>query len=161
MVMESSRPSEPAAARCAGPFDRLAPADLQALLALGRPRSFRAEETVLAQGQHNGALFFVQSGLLHVRRRGKGRAVHLGRLEPGAFCGEISLFDPGATTAAVEALSDGKLTEIRRSDLERFIAARLAAGVQLLTGLIEEMARRLRRTDERLVDTIFWGGVLK
>lgn len=144
-----------------GPLRVLSAEELQALFEFSRRVSCRTDEVVLRQGQHNGSLFLVQKGILHVRRFGEGREVLLGRLEEGGFFGDISLFDPGPTTAAVVAVSPAELVEIRGEDLQRFIDARPVAAARFLSGLLKEMANRLRRTDERLIEAIFWGGLLK
>ena len=120
---------------------------------------FVKDQEVLRQGQHNASLFVVQDGLLHVRRRVKDHDTMLGRLEPGTFFGEISLFDPGPTTASVRALSNGTLIQIGREHLDHFVERRPAAGAKLMTALLEEVASRLRRTDQRLDDSILWGGL--
>jgi CRP-like cAMP-binding protein len=135
--------------------------DLDELTRCTRTVPFRKDDEVLAQGQRNGALYLVLDGLLHVRRRIKTRDVLLGRLEPGAFFGEISLFDPGPTTASVRALSEGELLEIGRPALARFRERRPAAAATVLMHLLEEMSKRLRRTDERLADSVLWGGLLR
>jgi CRP/FNR family transcriptional regulator len=144
-----------------GLLSRMADDDLRALIDCCRSVPFQKDDEVLPQGGDSTSLFFVQDGLLHVTREAKGRRVLLGRLEPGSFFGEISLFDPGPTTAAVRAVSDGVLLELHREQLERFLAQRPAAGADLLVAILEEMARRMRLTDERLADTIFWGGLLR
>jgi CRP/FNR family cyclic AMP-dependent transcriptional regulator len=144
-----------------GPLRVLSADELQALFAFSRRLSCRTDQVVLQQGQHNGSLFLVQKGILHVRRYAEGREVLLGRLEQGGFFGDISLFDPGPTTAAVVAVSPAELVEIGGEDLRRFIDARPVAAARLLSELLREMAHRLRRTDERLVEAIFWGGLLK
>ncbi|HSD11689.1 MAG TPA: cyclic nucleotide-binding domain-containing protein [Candidatus Binatia bacterium] len=122
---------------------------------------FRSDEEILRQGQYNASLFLVEEGLLHVRREAKGRNVLLGRLEPGSFFGEISLFDPGPTTATVHALTDGELLELPRHRFDEFRNRCPSAGAVILLGILEQVAARLRRTDERLVDSIMWGGLLK
>lgn len=116
---------------------------------------------ILNQDQLNSTLYVVMKGLLHVRRYAKGRQVLLGRLGPGSFFGDMSIFDPGPTSAAVVATSEGQLIEITNAHLERFKQVRPAAAAELLTGLLELMAQRLRRTDDRLVEAIFWGGLLQ
>lgn len=144
-----------------GPLARLSEDDIKALLGCARQRSFKADEVILEQDRLNSTLFIVMKGLLHVRRYAKGRQVLLGRLGPGSFFGDMSIFDPGPTSAAVVATAEGQLIEITSADLERFKGVRPAAAAELLTGLLELMAQRLRRTDERLVEAIFWGGLLK
>ena len=135
--------------------------DLRTLAECAQRVTVKKDQEVLHQGQRNGSLFLVADGLLHVRVHSKGHDVLLGRLEPGSFFGEISLFDPGPTTASVHAVSDGHLIEVSRAALERFVARCPAAGAQVLARMLEGMATRLRRADERLIDTIMWGGLLK
>ncbi|MFN8644887.1 MAG: cyclic nucleotide-binding domain-containing protein [Candidatus Binatia bacterium] len=143
------------------PLSRLSTAEVEALLAAGSRRSVRVDEIVLAQGVSDPSLYVVTNGVLHVRRQAEGRQVLLGRIEPGGFFGEISLFDPGPTTAAVVAASNGELVQLSRAQLGDFAAASPAIVVNVLVGLLEGMAQRLRRTDERLVEAIFWGGLMR
>jgi len=152
----------PELAKRPGPLAHLSQDEVRALLACGTPRGFRIDEVVLEQGRTNGSLFIIVDGMLHVRRSGpQGKSVLLGRLEPGSFFGEISLFDPGPTTAAVVGVSAGELVAIRREQLENFGRAHPRALADLLTGLLEEVTHRLRRMDDRLVDAILWGGLLR
>lgn len=144
-----------------GPLAQLSEEEARVLTDCSRPRAFKVDETVLEQGQLNGSLFVVLTGLLHVRRRAEGRSVLLGRLEPGAFFGDISIFDPGPTTADVIGVGPGTLIEITSEHLDQFMAVQPGAAARLLRALLEEMAHRLRRTDERLVEAIFWGGLLR
>ena len=55
----------------------------------------------------------------------KEREILLGRLEPGSFFGEISLFNPGPTTAAVRGVSNGDLLILRRDQFDFLASIRL------------------------------------
>lgn len=135
--------------------------DVTALLNCAGHRAFKKDEEVLQQGQRNASLFLVQEGLLHVRRRLKDREILLGRLEPGNFFGEITLFNPGLTTASVRGVSDGDLLILRRDQFDDFLGLRPHAGLQMVSRILAEMGNRLRQTDERLFDTLMWGGLVK
>lgn len=143
------------------PLSRLQPEEVDALLAAGTRRSFKVDEVVLEQGVTDPSLYIVTAGVLHVRRLAEGRQVLLGRVEPGGFFGEISLFDPGPTTAAVAAASNGELVQLTRAQLQELAERSPAIVINVLIGLLEGMAQRLRRTDERLVEAIFWGGLMR
>lgn len=143
------------------PLSRLQPEEVDALLAAGSRRSFKVDEVVLEQGVTDPSLYIVTAGVLHVRRLAEGRQVLLGRVEPGGFFGEISLFDPGPTTAAVAAASNGELVQLTRAQLQELAERSPAIVINVLIGLLEGMAQRLRRTDERLVEAIFWGGLMR
>lgn len=147
--------------RPAGLLARLSPSDHQSLIDCGERVTYRVEQEIVSQGGTNGSIYFVLDGLLHVRRKVGKRELLLGRLEPGGFFGEVTLFDPGPATASVRAVSDVILLRLEREQLERFISAAPVGGAALLLGLMEEMATRLRRADNRLSDAIVWGGLLK
>ncbi len=144
-------------------FAGLADSDLEAFARHCQPHPFKRGDEVLPQGrrQPDPSLYIVREGLLHVRRQVKEHDVLLGRLEPGSAFGEVSLFDRGPTTARVVALTDGALVAMPRSALDRFTEAHPAAANHIYVAILEEMAERLRRTDERLGDTIVWGMLLR
>ncbi len=144
-----------------GFLSSLSESDLEALLAGARRVPFRKDQNILTQGAPNASLFVVQEGLLHVVRTVGGKQVFLGRLEPGAFFGELSLFDPGLTAAAVHTASDGVLLEISRACLDHFMAAHPAAGVELLRRMLQDVAHRLRAADERLADSVVWSNLMR
>ena len=141
------------------PLSRLEPAEVDSLLSAGTRRSFRVDEVVLQQGVTDPTLYIVTQGVLHVRRQAEGRQVLLGRVEAGGFFGEISLFDPGPTTASVVAATNGEVVQLSRTQLQDFAEQSPGVVVNVLVGLLEGMSQRLRRTDERLVEAIFWGGL--
>lgn len=131
--------------------------DAAALVGSADRRNVAIDQEVIKQGQHNDTLYIVEQGLLHVRRHSQGHEVLLGRLEAGSVFGEVSLFDPGPTTASVRAASSASLICIGRHHLDAFIAKHPAAAAQVLLAIVAEMAQRVRRLDERLVDSIVWG----
>jgi CRP/FNR family transcriptional regulator, cyclic AMP receptor protein len=143
-----------------GFLSALSDEDLQALLACTKRIPFQKGQEILKQGQRNASLFVVQEGLLHARRVAGGREIFLGRLEPGNFFGELSLFDPGPTAAAVDAVSDGVVLEISRACLEEFLSHHPVAAAEILQSILKDVSHRLRRADERLSDTVVWGGLL-
>lgn len=125
-----------------------------ALETFARRRQFDKDDVILRQGQRNSSLFIVRSGLLHARMRVDDVDTMLGRLEPHSFFGEISVFDPGATSATVIALTRGELIQIERDQLLRFVETHPAAGARLLMRLLQVIAQRVRNTDDRLGDAL-------
>jgi len=135
--------------------------DRQALLCHAEQITFRKGDDLLRDGQANGSLFIVLEGLLHVLRPSTDREILLGRLQEGSCFGEISLFDPGPVTGTVRAASDGVAIELRRDEVRDFATQRPSAAVALLVAIATEMAKRIRQVDQRLVDSILWGGLMK
>lgn len=138
-------------------FGSLSETELQSLVGLLREVPFEKDHIVIRQGQPHSSLFLVADGMLHVQRQVEQRQVFLGRLEKGGFFGEIGLFDPGTATATVRGLNKGKLLEIRGEDFDRFLDKNPAAGCRILKAMMAEMSKRLRRVNQRLSDSLFWG----
>lgn len=152
---------EPESILSIGLLEGFSPDDLAAIADCATVVHYRKDDDVLREGQRNGSLFLIQSGLLHVRRKVQSSHTMLGRLEPGSFFGEISVFHPGPTTATVHAMTDGVLLRLEGDSLRAFIDRRPAAGAHLLRRILEEMAARLRSADERMTEAIVWGGLLR
>jgi CRP-like cAMP-binding protein len=144
-----------------GLLAEFSPDDLEAIAQCATIVHVRKGDEIIREGQRNGALFIVQSGLLHVRRRVEESHTLLGRLEPGNFFGEISVFHPGPTTATVHAVTDGVLLRLQRENLLAFVDRCPRAGARLLQHILEQMAARLRSADERMTEAIIWGGLLR
>jgi len=123
-------------------------------------RDFRKDDQLLAAHRHNASLFIITNGLVHARLDMQGGDTLLARLGPGNFFGEVSVFDPGETSARVVAVTDGSLLEIDRNSLRRFIEQHPAAGSNFLMRLVQEIARRIRRSDERLGDAVLLNRML-
>lgn len=137
------------------------PDELEAIARCASVVRYRKDEEILREGQRNGSLFMVQSGLLHVRRKVEDSHTLLGRLEAGSFFGEISVFHPGPTTATIHAMTDGVLLRMQRDNLLAFVEQCPKAGAELLRRMLEETAARLRAADERMTEAIIWGGLLR
>jgi CRP-like cAMP-binding protein len=140
-----------------GFFAALTEAEIKTLLGMAREVSFEREQTVIRQGQPHSSLYLIAEGMLHVNRKAERSEVFLGRLEKGGFFGEIGLFDPGTATASIRAMEKSRLFEISREKFQEFIETNPALACKVLSAMMVEMARRLRRVDQRLVDSFFWG----
>jgi len=139
-----------------GLLSTLSDDELRAFFECGIRKVIARNQDVLRQGQRNGSLFLVLEGALRILRTIDRNDLTLGRLEPGSFFGEISLFDPGPATATVRAAGRSVVVEIRREHLDHYVAAHPQPGARVLLALLEDVARRFRHTDERLRDLVHW-----
>lgn len=142
-------------------FETLTPQEIDAVLAAAQKVSFEKDQDIIRQGSHHGSLYIVESGVLHVRRQTGSSQVLLGRIEKGGFFGEIGLFDPGAATASIRAMDKGSLWEIRKENFETILEKHPSIGCRILRAMMQEMAKRLRRVDQRLSDSVYWGAAMK
>ena len=132
-------------------LDRLAPSDRTALLGAGRPRHYRAGETVFVAGDRGGFVVLITAGRAKVTvTSSAGSETVLSLRGPGDLIGELSAVDEEATTrsATVVALDPIVCRVVRNGEFRTLLAARPAIALELL----RMVATRLRSSDRRLVD---------
>jgi CRP/FNR family transcriptional regulator len=119
-------------------------------------REVKSGEKIIVEGESVDSLFLITKGTAHVRRRAQIREVLLGRIGVGGFFGEINLFDPSVATATVVAVGATRLAVIPHEALRQFMEANPAAGYKITSSLLGEVSRRLRLTNQRLVNAVYW-----
>jgi CRP/FNR family transcriptional regulator, cyclic AMP receptor protein len=132
--------------------------DLDAFGALLTFQDLPAKQQLVAEGEPIHALFLVAQGVVHVRRFARKREVLLGRIGAGGFFGEINLFDPGTATASVYAMTDVTVGRIGYETMRTYMAQNPTAGYQIASALLREVSHRLRLTNERFVNAVYWAG---
>jgi len=135
----------------------LTDAQLESLATRAEDVPFAAGDEILEQGKPNDRLYVIASGTLHASRARAGDDIEFGRLGAGNFFGELSAFDPGPTTGGVRAITDGTMVRIRLAALDEFAKSNPTAGVEIYRRLLEQVAHRLRESDERASDLVTWG----
>lgn len=127
---------------------------LAAVEAMLRPRALPSGASVFREGDQGSSLFVVRSGTVGVYHRGPPGEpdVKLTRLGPGDFFGEMTLIEMQPRSASVTAESDAELLELRSADLYRLYQQDMKSYVLVLLNMNRELCRRLRRTNERLVE---------
>lgn len=130
--------------------------DLADFVALLRVRDCKSGERIIEEGTPPDSFYIVCDGVVHVRRRANTREMLMGRIGAGGFFGEVNLFDPGMATATIVAMKKVQLAVIGYDEFRRFMEERPTAGYQIASGLMRELSQRLRATNARLVNAIFW-----
>ena len=130
--------------------------DLSAFGALLKPRTCKSGERILEEGGSPTSFCIVCDGVVHVRRRANTREMLMGRIGAGGYFGEINLFDPGVATATILAMKTVQLAEVGYAEFRQFMDEHPRAGYLIASGLMRELARRLRATNQRLVNAVFW-----
>jgi len=99
-----------------------------------KPRHVVGGEVVVWHGEKGESLFLVHSGQVAVAvPNDKGEHVHLAKIGPGGFFGELSLLDSGPRTATVRALEDCELLELNRAQFMQFLLAKPDAALDMLS----------------------------
>ncbi len=121
-------------------------------------RNFAPRERIIEEGTQVHSLYLICDGVVHIRRLAQKREMLLGRLGVGGFFGEINLFDPGVATASIYAMKPTTVAFVDYESLRAFMAANPTTGYKMVSGMMTEMARRLRTTSARLVNVSYWSG---
>ena len=107
---------------------------------------------IFRQGDTGDRLYVISAGKVKLGQHSSdGRENLLAVLGPGEVVGELSLFDPGPRSATATAVVDSELYELGHQLFVRW----LAVNPEAAPGIIADLARRLRQTDEALADLVF------
>ncbi len=114
--------------------------------------SLRRGEILFAEGDEGDQLYVVFEGKIKLgRRSGDGREYLIAILGPGQMFGELSFFDPGPRSATATAVTDVELRSLGHSALNPV----LQSHPDVAYALLNQLAGRLRRTNEVVGDLVF------
>ncbi|MGQ0623809.1 MAG: Crp/Fnr family transcriptional regulator [Sporichthyaceae bacterium] len=109
-------------------------------------------QALFREGDSGDRLYVVAEGKVKLGRTSTdGRENLLAVLGPGEMFGELSLFDPGPRTATATAVTDTRVYGLGHEDLKPLLDGRPEVALSLL----QQISRRLRRTNEALGDLVF------
>jgi len=117
-------------------FTHLSLADLARVAAEMTPRSYDAGQTVLHQGERNGALYVVLEG----RLRWALPSGHFAYLERGSGIGTTTLVAARRSPAALTAETPSRVLVLRCEEFRDLCKLRPRLGTQLLTALADELS---------------------
>lgn len=152
----SVKPMDPNLLRSVSILRQLSEEELQTFRSLLVTREAKPRERIIEEGTAVKCFSIICEGIVHIRRMANKREMLLGRLGPGAFFGEINLFDPGMATASIYAMKPTRLAVVDYDSFRQFMTANPATGYKVVSAMMTEMARRLRQTSARLVNTAYW-----
>lgn len=109
-------------------------------------------ETLFREGDTGDRVFVVTNGKIKLGRQSPdGRENLLALLGPGQMFGELSLFDPGPRSATASAVTETGLLALSHKDLLPWLSGR----PEVARGLLNQLAARLRRSNDTLADLVF------
>ena len=80
-------------------------------------------EVILREGEIGDRMYFIQSGQVEVSTEKEGGFVFLAKLKPGDFFGEVSVITGKPRTATVKAVTDVRLLEISKEEIQKVVKA--------------------------------------
>lgn len=133
-------------------FRALSGEGLDTVLSIIDRRELRRGDVLFDEGQAANELFIVETGRIAIANKSvDGRSSLVALMERGDLFGEMSLFDELGRSAEARALEASSIYAVPYSPLRDLLHSR----PELLWGIVELMARRLRSMDEVLADSVF------
>jgi glutaminase len=124
----------------------LTPQELDLLSSHGRSKTYSPGETIINAGDAASSLFFLKSGVVHVKLPGGFR---LATITAGMAFGEMALLE---SERSADVIADATVTalEIPLADFERFRKSHPATGERIMRNLAQLLADRLIAANAKL-----------
>ena len=133
-------------------FRALSPEAFGVVAAGATTRTLRRGDVLFSEGEVSSELFVVEKGRIAIANRSvDGRESVLALMEPGDVFGEMGLFDGVGRSAHARALEPSRVFAVSYAPLRQIFERK----PDLLWGVVEMLARRLRTNNEALSDSVF------
>lgn len=107
---------------------------------------------LIREGENDGRLFFLESGLLRVYCTDKQRRLQLAVIVPGSIVGEGGFFAPSvARSASVEAIEPSTIWKLPRENFEELAARQPEAALSVVIYAANVMRARMLSVAGRLL----------
>lgn len=137
-------------------FREFSDTELEKFIDLLDPEELQAGECAVRQDEPGDCMYLVVRGRARVVHHEKGRDIELATLVPGDFFGELALVDCGPRSADVEALEDCTLVKISQAAIAALAGVYPAAAFKFLIGVGRLMVDRLRKSNQRYIDSLMF-----
>jgi CRP-like cAMP-binding protein len=126
--------------------------DVAQLSTFGESRCYVAGETIINEGDDNQYLYLVLKGKVEVFKKAEHGSERIAEIGTSGSLGEMSIFDPGPSSATVKAVDDVEVWRATQSSLDRMHEIRPKVAYRLVTRICAVLSKRLRQLNERFVE---------
>ncbi len=130
------------------PFKYLSNKNIKLLMKVIHNRIYAANEYIFFQGDPGIGLYLIIRGEILITEEIDGERFDLAMLTRGDFFGELALLDEEKRSASAIALKDSQLAVIFKPDLDEFVETHSKVGIQILRGISQIIATRLRNLNQ-------------
>jgi CRP-like cAMP-binding protein len=134
------------------PFKNFSSTHLKNLMKITHSRVYNSGEFIFYQNDPGIALYLIRDGEVKIVKHSQNEEeIELARFGRGDFFGELALLDNDVRSASAVVVIDANIAVIFKPDLDRFIDKFPKRGNQILTGLGQIVATRLRKLDDEFL----------
>ena len=126
--------------------------DVAQLSTFGESRCYIAGETIIEDGEPNSHLHILLKGTVEVFKQGEHGSLRIAEITTTGSLGEMSIFDPGPSSATVKAVTDVEVWRTTQDQLDRMHEIRPKVAYRLVSRICQVLAKRLRQLNEKFVD---------
>jgi CRP-like cAMP-binding protein len=137
-------------------FREFTDSELSTFVDLVDPINFGAGECVVRQDDPGDSMYMLLSGKARVVHHQGGRDVELAVLKAGDFFGELALVDQGPRSADVETVEPCTLISLSQAAISALAGVYPTAAFKLLIAVGRLMVERLRKSNQRYVDSMLF-----
>jgi len=116
-------------------------------------REFQAGETIFQQGDPGLGMYIIVLGQVQiVNNQDPDNPIIYSELDDGDFFGDMSLVDEADRSATALAIANTRIIAFFRPELKDILTRFPSLGNKILSNLAEVIARRLRKTNDLLIE---------
>jgi len=137
-------------------FTEFSDGELDEFIALLDVEHRAADELIVKQDDRGDCMYILLTGLGKVVHHKEGHRIDLAVLHPGDFFGEIALVDAGPRSADVLAIEPTVLLKITHGAISALAVVYPTAAFKFLIALGRILVNRLRKSNERYIDSLLF-----
>lgn len=135
-------------------LSNFSPEDVAQLSIFGESRAYVAGDTLIGEGEVNQYLYLILKGQVEILKMGDRGMRRIADAGQTGSIGEVSIFDPGPSSATVRAVTDVEVWRASQESLERMHEVRPKVAYRLATRICGVLARRIRQLNEKYLDVV-------
>jgi CRP-like cAMP-binding protein len=138
-------------------FEDLTAEERQSIERISGIRTYHDGDMIIREFEPANAVYLILDGCVEVKKRiAEGRTKTLRRLCAQEFFGEMSFFDRGPRSADVVACGECRVLGLPMDRFDALVQESPRIGCKVFRRMAEEMAKRLRASNDELKQSILW-----
>ncbi|HPG29319.1 MAG TPA: cyclic nucleotide-binding domain-containing protein [bacterium] len=143
-------------------FSDLTEDDLTKICGIVEEQSFPENFFIFREGDRGHEMFLIVSGSVEISRNiVADKRKPIVTLHRGQFFGEMTLFDEEPRSANVMTMEKSLFLKITKKSFSNFLELNPVMGFKIYKRFVHELCSRVRITDDKIQERIFWGFVSK
>ena len=138
-------------------FAEFTDAEMEGALDLIDQVQFAPGECIVKQDETGDCMYVLVEGSARVVHRRGGKEFELAVLNVGDFFGELALVDSGPRSADVESLTTSTLLRVEHGALRAIAGVYPNAAFKLLLAVGRAMVQRMRKGNQKYIDSLMAG----